>query len=106
MDSTNRGWDHVILEVFTIEEKKNPCISGPTPLKLVLFEGQLYMTFPHAAASQGDTYVWKCACLPTFSSNLSRKLKSVAGPGRIHSSSYKTETEVSVHGTTLHQFQV
>lgn len=43
--------------------------------------------------SKQDTYVWKCACLPTFSSSLSRKLKSVAGPGRIHSSSFKTERE-------------
>lgn len=35
------------------------------------------------------TYVWKCACLPTFSSSFSRKLKSVAGPGRVHSSFLK-----------------
>ena len=65
-------------------------------------------TWPSPMQQPGkwDPYVSKCACFPTFSSNLSRKLKSVAGPGRIHSSSFKTETEVSGHSTTLHQFQV
>lgn len=53
-------------------------------------QGKRYtMIFLHATAVKWDTYVWKCACLPTFSSSFSKKLKSVAGPGRIHSSSFR-----------------
>lgn len=55
------------------------------------------MSFPRQELPKRDTYVWKCACFPTFSSNFSRKLKSVAGPGRIHSSSFQRKTEASMH---------
>lgn len=55
------------------------------------------MTFPMQQLVKWNTYVWKCACLPTFSSNFSRKLKSVAGPGRIHSSSFQRKREALIH---------
>lgn len=50
---------------------------------------------PTGQPSRRSTHVWKCACVPTFSSSFSRKLKSVAGPGRMHSSSFQMKRYLS-----------
>lgn len=48
------------------------------------------------------THVTKWACPPTVSSSFSRKVMSLASPGRRHSSSWKRRSSASVSNTDTH----